>query len=194
MTAALASAVGLAYGLWALWWWTEEPPAASLAGFATFSFGCTLVLAIAYGLAAHLPPVSFHPSRRESLGALCLVGAYFLIVAVPSRPVALAILPPLALVLWAALRRNARCEARPDLLTRFATQPPPRLADLLLLGCLPLTATIVYALAGILGARPMTGWVLYALTVPAGFGLFIGSVLAILRKKPLPLHAQPTST
>jgi hypothetical protein len=193
-TAALASAVGVAYGLWALWWWTEAPPAASLSAFAAFSIGGTLVLAIAYGLAARLPPVSFRPSRLETIGALALIGAFFAFVAVPSRPVALAVLPPLLLVLWAALRRNARCEARPDLLAWFAAQPPPRLTDLLMLGCLPLTATIVYGLAGILGAHPKTGWVLYALSVPAGFGLFIGSVVAILRKKPLLVRTRPTLT
>jgi hypothetical protein len=192
-TAALSCGVGLAYGLWALWWWTEEPPAASLSDFAIFSFSCTLILAIAYGLSARTPPVSFHPSRFESCGALCVVGAYFLLVAVPSRPVALAILPPLALMLWATLRRNVRCELRPDLLAWFATQPTPRLTDLLMLGCLPLTATIVYGVAGFLGARAMTGWVLYALTVPAGFGMLLGAVLAILRKKPLPIHAEPAS-
>ena len=192
-TAALASDVGLAYGLWALWWWTEEPPAASLPDFAVFTFGCTLLLAIAYGVAARIPPVSFRPLRLESIGALCLVGAYFLVVAVPSRPVALAILPPLTLVLWAALRHNARCETQPDLLAWLGTQPPPRLADLLCLGCLPLAATLGYGLAGVLGARPMTGWVLYSLSVPAGFGLLIGSVVAILRKKPLPVRTQPAS-
>lgn len=181
-TAALSIALGAGYGLWALWWWTIEPPPAALANFAAYTLVLALALMLAYGLAPRLPLQAFHPGKAERGVLFVLAGAYFVAVTVSTQPLSLIVLPPLALVVLVALSRNRRNETRQDQIQAALASPSPGAGQLLLLLLLPLTASTVYALADAIDARPPTGMLLYLITVPLGFGLLVWALASILRQ------------
>jgi hypothetical protein len=188
-TAGLAAGIGAALGLWALWWWTEAPPPVSIPAFAALAFLSTLVLAASAFVSARVRLRSFQPSRQERVAVLGAIAVYALGVSAPARPVALAILPPLGLLLFIALRRNRHTETRADLLAWLASQPGPHPANLAALLLLPTTATAIYALASMCSWRPATGLVLYAITVPAGFVGFVAAFIRIMRTRPAPIES-----
>ena len=180
--ACLAALIGVAYGLWAVWWWTEAPPPLPWRAFAGYAWQSSVALILAYVIAGRIRLPAFRPSRLEAVILTVIVVAYFGFVTVPTDPRALWVLPPLAGVILLTLRRNAQVEPRKD----FTTLPQaPALvswvASLLLL-LIPLAATTVYAVIESLGWRPATGYVLYVVTVPTGFFLFLRSIWRIWRR------------
>jgi hypothetical protein len=180
--ACLAALIGVAYGLWAVWWWTEAPPPIPWQAFAVYAWLSTAALILAHVIAGRIRLPAFRPSRVEVVILAIVVLGYFGFVTVPSDPRALWVLPPLAGVIWLTLRRNVLVEPRQD----FATLPQGPVsvswAASLLLLLIPLAATTIYAVFEWMGWRPATGYVLYLVTVPAGFFLFLRSIWRIWRR------------
>jgi hypothetical protein len=177
-TAGLALLVGIGWGLWSVWWWTDQHVVTPLPKFASYSFLTALVLAAALWLVTRLSP-EFRPSRAERLVVLAAFGLYFVFVTVPGDWRSLVILPPCLAVALLALRRNQETESRDDLLHSLAGPVPlPRLAALVLM---PAAAVTVYGSLLFADLAPPTGWVLYLLTVPTGFVLFAVYAVGLLR-------------
>ena len=185
-TLIVATGIGAFYGLWAIWWWIDAPPATPFADFAVYVFATTTLLACAYWLASRLSMRHFSPMRVETIGALLLIVVYFAIVTLPSQPLALIILPPLVLVVILTLLRNRRNETREDILTTLgSTGPshPVRLRDVLPVFAIPLVASAIYALAQAGHILAPTGPVIYVVTTVAGFVLLAASIVTIWRTK-----------
>jgi hypothetical protein len=155
-TLALACAIGLFYGLWAIFWWTEPPaPMKALfdAGrtdeillhFALFSGASTALLAATHWQLDRRPSSGFPPGRIEIgvLTAITLV--YFATVTVPAAPKALWVMPPLMALTLGALECNRRREPAADISPENA--PPVRPTQYLALFAIPLVAIAIYALA-----------------------------------------------
>jgi hypothetical protein len=182
--ACLAALIGFAYGLWAVWWWTEAPPPIPWQAFAGYVWLSTAGLILAYVVSGRIRLAAFRPSRLEAI-FLTIVGlAYFGFVTVPSDPRALWVLPALAGVIWLTLRRNAKVEPRQDFIPLPQGPASVSWAASLILLLIPLAATTIYAVLEIVGWRPATGYVLYVVAVPAGFFLFLRSLWRIWRRLP----------
>ena len=157
-----------------------EIPASPLE-FTQYAIISTLLLAFAYWLYDRTIPHFFAPNRFVVIAAGVLFLLYFALIAVPAVPLAVVILPVLLLLIYLALRRNLQRETREPLHLCFSrTDQIWRYLGLLLL---PLTAALVYAAAFYLGMRWHTNWLLYLLTTPAGFILFIISLVKVWRMK-----------
>lgn len=181
--AGLATLVGVGYGLWAIWWWTEAPPPVPAADFAVYAFSSTLILALAYWAASHVRTATFHPSRLEAVVLGAGILAYFALVTVPADGRALWLFPALAGAVLMTLRHNRRTETRPSLLAVQTEVGLPLRACLLLL-LIPLAASTVYFVFEALSWTAPTGYVLYVVTVPLGFILFGRAVWRIWRRSP----------
>jgi hypothetical protein len=185
-TLIVAAGIGAVYGLWAIWWWVDAPPATPFSDFAMYVFATTTLLACAYLLASRLSMRRFAPTRIEIIGALLLVVVYFSLVTVPLQPLALIILPPLVLVVILTLLRNRRNETREDIMKTLgpiALSHPVRLRDILPVFAIPLVASAIYGIAQAAHLLVPTGPVIYAVTIPAGFVLLIVSIVTIWRTK-----------
>jgi hypothetical protein len=182
-TMAVAAAVGAFWGLWAIFWWLEEPAyIASPPTFAAFAFATTGVLALGYWTFAHAGAREFRPGRASVTIAMALLLLVFGLSAVPAAPLALIVLPALLALVWVALARNRAVETRPDLLERLGTDRPP-LRAYLPLGSMPIVACAIYAAAHALGLRWQTNWIVYLVSMPAGFVLFAIAWLRLMRRQ-----------
>jgi hypothetical protein len=185
-TLIVAAGIGAFYGLWAIWWWADDPPATPFSDFAGYVFATTTILACAYWLANRLSMRPFAPTRSEIIGALLLIVTYFGLVTVPSQPLALIILPPLVLLIVLTLLRNRHIETRENILaTLGSTGPshPLRLGDVLPIFAIPLVASAIYGVAQAAHLLTPTGPVIYVVTTVVGFVLLIISIIAIWRTK-----------
>ena len=183
-TTAIAIGVGAFWGLWAIFWWLEEPAdIATPAAFAAFAFGATGVLALGTWAFARAGAGAFHPGRVSvsiALGPLLIV---FALGAVPAAPLALVVLPCLLGLVWIALARNRAAETRPDLLDQLSADSPP-LPAYHPLASMPIVACGIYTLAYALGLRWHTNWIVYLVSMPAGFVLFGIAWLRVMRRQP----------
>jgi hypothetical protein len=180
-TAAIAIGVGAFWGLWAIFWWLEEPAQiAAPSAFAAFAFGMTGVLALSYWVFARADAREFHPGRASISIALTLLLLVFGLVTVSTAPMALIVLPGLLGLVWIALARNRRSEIRPDLLDQLGRERPAPWAYLPL-ALMPVVACGIYVLADVLGLRWQTNWVVYLVSMPAGFVLFTIAWLRVMR-------------
>jgi len=191
-TLTLACAIGLFYGVWAIFWWNEPPPPMKVlldAGqkdvlfvrFALFAFGTTVPLVSAHWLYNRLRLTEFKPSKVELwiLGVVVLL--YYAFVTVPAAPKALWVLPPLMGVTFWALSRNRRAETRADVIVAFSEKVKP--LNYLLLFAIPLVAVAVYFVALANNARWPTNRIIYQITTPLGALLWLVSVAMCLRRK-----------
>jgi hypothetical protein len=185
-TLIIAAAIGAFYGLWAIWWWIDAPPATSFTDFAVYVFATTTLLICAYWLASRLSLRRFAPARIEIFGALLLIVVYFGLITVPSQPLALIILPPLVLLVLLTLLCNRRNETREDILTALGsagTSHPIHLRDILPVFAIPLVASAIYGVAQAAHILVPTGPVIYVVTTVVGFVLLIVAIIAIWRTK-----------
>lgn len=172
--ALLTTAVGAAYGAWAMTWWIEAPPPTPPPAFAFYTLWTTLVLAAAYALASRLQMDAFRPTRLEWVVLAGVVLVYFAFVTVPSAPLSLVVLPPLMALALAGLRRLRRTADEVNPLTPGAR---PQIGACAVLLLLPLAASAVYSLGWLAGIRFPTGIVVYIVTTPTGFILLAWSLL-----------------
>lgn len=192
----IAAGLGAFWGLWAISWWVETPDQiTSLADFASYAFGSTALLGLAYWVAGRAwgrawlqQPQSwqapFQPGRwlPGLIGLLFL--AYYLTVTLPAVPQSLLILPPLlGLSLW-GLWRNRQAEQRPPVLEVLAGAEgeSPAAWGYLSLAAMPLAACAIYALAGHFQLRLATNIYLAAATSVAGVGMYLLSIYRLMKE------------
>ncbi len=174
--ALISLAVGVGWGLWALWWPTELGTEAdtSVWGFASHAVLCSIPFLLAWFVIGLARPDWFQSSRLATIVLWGLVVAVFLAARVPAQRYAALILPPLLTVCWLGLSRNARMEQRPDVLDGILGRIRPR--NVLVLILMPVTAIAVYALFRSLTLHVPTNVVLYVITMPLGFWFFFRSL------------------
>ena len=179
----LSAIIGVCYGLWGIAWWLEpDGGVSSIIEFAGFSFVTTILVILAYKLADWSSNEPFIPNHWITIFVSGLFGLYFLFVAVPTFPLALAILPILlGLVHW-GLRRNRSMNVDSSMINTLTGYIPVWKYFSLL--ALPVTGAIVYALALSFHLQWRTNWVLYLITTPLGFILFGVSLYKSWRGKP----------
>lgn len=180
--ACLGAFIGLVYGLWATWWWTEIPPPTPFPAFTGYAFGSTLVLIGAYWASGRIRLPGFRPHRVEIQVLVGIVAAYFIFIAVPAQPLALVILPPLAAVVFLTLHRNARLEPGDDWVSVQQQYAGVSMGNAMCLLLIPLIASVVYGVALRAEWRPATGIVLYLVTMPLGFALLVLSIVRLWRR------------
>jgi hypothetical protein len=191
-TTALACGIGLFYGLWAIFWWNEPPPAMKVLldtgrkdvlfiHFGCFAFGTTALLVLAHWLYQRVRLTAFKPSRIELWVFGVLVLLYYAFITVPAAPRALWVLPPLMGVTFWALFKNRRAETRPDAIVAFPERIKP--LNYLLLFVIPLVASAIYFFALANDLRLPTNLVFYYLTTPLGALLWLISVVMCRRMK-----------
>ena len=172
--AAISVSIGLVYALWSMTWWVEAPPPTPPADFAAYVFRTTLLLAAAYALAFRLRMNHFSPSHLEWICLTALILLYFAFVTVPTAPLSVLVLPPLAGIVLLGLRNLRRRQS--GAATGTPSERPPRFEAYAALFFIPVTATAVYALGVSLGVHAPTGIALYLVTTPLGFLLLVWSL------------------
>ena len=183
-TAWLSLAIGLGWGLWAVWWPTElgMDVDTSVWGFVSHTVLCFLPFLIAWLVLGMARPEWFQSSRFATVLLWGLASFIFVATRVPARPFAALVLPPLLLVCWLALRRNALSEQSPDVLDEMLGRIRPRNVPILLL--IPAAAIAAYAVFHGLGLVLPTNVLLYVITMPLGFWFFFRSLWVTFRPKP----------
>jgi len=181
--ALISFAVGVCWGLWAVWWPTELGTEAdtSVWGFASHAVVCSIPFLLAWLVFGLARPDWFQSSRLATIVLLGLVVAIFLAARVPRRPYAALILPPLLAVCWLGLSRSARMEQRPDVLDGILGRI--RLLNVMTLVLIPLAAIAVYALFRSLKLHIPTNVLLYVITMPLGFWFFFRSLWVTIRPR-----------
>ncbi len=187
----LASAIGLFYGGWAVWWWNQPPPSMKalldagekvvlLVRFSIYAFATTAILGFAHWLYNRMMPFVFKPSKVELwfFGVVTLL--YYAFVTVPAAPKALWILPPLMAVTFWALNKNRRVEAQLDAISAFDAQVKP--AHYLFLLLIPLVATTIYSIGLATDARLRTNLFVYYIFSALGVLLWIASIVMLFRR------------
>jgi len=181
-TLALGVLLGIGWGTWAIFWWVEKKAVTPLPFFAGYAFLSGLLLIGGHWGWDRLRGFRFRPSRTERWLVGLFLAAIFVFGVLPKRPVAVAILPPLILLVWFALRRNRVVERRADLVS-WGLSGRARPVDYLCLLAIPAAAVAVYAGATRLSLRIPTGWAVYLATVFTGAFMFVASVVSLLRKR-----------
>jgi hypothetical protein len=105
---------------------------------------------------------------------------YFAFVTVPASPIAILVLPVLFGLAYWGLRQNRLVESEGSLLETLNGHAPFR-NYLGLLG-LPVTGTLVYALALSMDLKVHTNWILYLITTALGFVLFTIALYKLQRR------------
>lgn len=190
-TAALAGAIGLFYGLWAIFWWNEPPPAMKdlldsgrrdvlFARFTFFTFGSTALLVLAHWLYQRVQLTEFVPSKIEMgiFGALVIF--YYAFITVPAAPKALWVLPPLMGLTFWSLFKNRRTEKRANAIVAYPEKIKP--LNYLLLFTIPMVACFIYQLALIHHWRFPTNFIFYYVATPLG-ALFWITALVICGRR-----------
>ena len=182
-TALMSLAVGIGWGLWAVWWPTELGKGAntSVWGFASHAVPCSILFMLAWSVFGLARPDWFQSTGMAAIVLWGLVVSVFLAARVPARPSAALVLPPLLTVCCLGLRRNALTEQRSDVLDEILGRI--RLFNVLTLVLIPLTAIAVYAVFRSLNLLVRTNLVLYWITMPLGFWFFFRSVWVVFRPK-----------
>jgi hypothetical protein len=167
----LSSLIGLVYGFWAINWWVEPDGRVSpVPEFAIFTFATTTLVIFAYWLANWSSSAPLKWNRWAMAVIAILFVLYFFFVTVPASPIAIVVLPVLlGLAVW-GLRQNRMFESEGSLLEMPGGRTSLR-NHLGLLG-LPITGTLVYALAMSIDLKAHTSWMLYLVTTPLGFIVF----------------------
>lgn len=177
----LSSLIGLIYGFWAINWWVEpDGQVSSVPEFATFTFTTTTLVIFAYWLAnwSSLTPMKWN--RWTIILVTTLFVLYFFAITVPASPIAIIILPVLLGVAYWGLRQNRIFESEGSLLDIFNGHTP--LQNYLGLFGIPITSTLIYALAMSINLKAHTNWILYLITTPLGFILFATGLYKLQRQ------------
>lgn len=188
----LASAIGLFYGVWAIWWWIEPPEPmyallkakqfdVLLMRFAIYSFLTTSVLVVAHWTFNRMLPFTFRPSKIELwvLGAIALL--YFAFITVPAVPRSLWVFPLcMGITFWALLKNREtelHAESSIDAISGFDQKVRP--LNYAMLFAIPLLATGVYSAALAVDARVPTNKLVYFGASLVGSLMWIGSVVVV---------------
>lgn len=176
--------IGVFWGLWIPFWAFDLSM-----GMAPYTMERMLlltstavpVLTLSYWLQNRLTPTPFTPHKIEIGLIVGLLLLQFFFTAVPIYPIALILLPLLLLLIYLGLRRHRQtAPAGDDFIQGLAGQVRP-LNYLSVLIIIP-AALAAFAFDQTAGLTPIPAYVIYAITVPAGFLLFILSLITIYRR------------
>lgn len=178
---ALAMAIGLFYGLWAVSWWSEpDGGVSSIPEFAAYSFVTTTLVILAYWLANWSSSEASFLNRWIAISVAIVFVLYFVFVTVASAPLAIIVLPILLGLAYSGLRRNRATYQGSSYLATL--QGPVPIWKFSCLFVLPLTSVLVYSLAMSLDLHWHTNQILYLIATPLGFILFGTSLLKLWRR------------
>jgi len=188
----LASAIGLFYGLWGIWWWNEPPASMKamldegqtdvlLIRFAVFALCTSSLLVLAHWLYGRVMPFVFQPSKVELWLFGVVAVLYYSFITVPAQPRAIWVLPPLMAITFLALNKNRLMELQPDAISAFDRAVEPH--RYLLLFFIPFVAIGIYFLALAAGVRIHTNMVVYYLFGALGALMWISSVVMLLKRR-----------
>jgi len=181
---ALAVAIGIFYGLWAVFWWREENHRTPIFDFAVYVMGSSGFLIFSYWLYDYVKIVPFHSSSWE-VGILSgLVLVYYFFGTLSIQPMSIYILPPLMAWVGMVLWRNRAVETGGSLLSSD-TDPVPFQHYLSLLA-IPVAAIFTYAFCYRMNLSLPTNLIVYWITTPLGFLMLALGSLMILRARPKP--------
>jgi len=191
-TIGLASAIGLFYGLWGIWWWNEPPEAMKAlldAGqkdvlfirFALFALCTSAFLILAHWLYNRVMPFVFKPSKVELWFFGVVTILYYASITVPAAPKALWVLPPLMAITFWALNKNRLIESQPDVISAFGTKVHP--LKYLLLFLIPLLDIGIYFVVLAVDAKLFTNKVVYYVFSALGAIMWIASVVMLLTRR-----------
>ncbi|MFO0892980.1 MAG: hypothetical protein U0790_28070 [Isosphaeraceae bacterium] len=170
-TAWLSLAIGLVWGLWAVWWPAELKEAdTSVRGFASHTFVTSVPFVLSWLVLSMARPDWFRVGRVATVLLWALAAFLFVAARVPTRPIAALVLPALLLACWIALRRNAHMEQAPVALDVLLGSIRPW--NVLVLLLIPASGIATYALFHAFGRALPTNIVLYVITMPLGFWFF----------------------
>lgn len=168
---------GLCLGLWSIGWWLEaDLPVAPIEAVFLYNFVFGVLLVPAYVWQSRSRLADFKPRRIEVIGLLILLALYFVFITIPQQPLALFVLPPLALIVLWVLWKNRQRE--PEL---QATEANISLRQALPVLLIPLTASLVYAAALSLGFIFPGLQVMFVISTPLGFIALAISLYRTLR-------------
>ncbi len=182
-TALISLAVGVGWGLWAVWWPAElgKEVDTSVTGFAIYAILCSIPFLLSWMILGLARPDWFRAGNVAAIVLWGMVVVLFLAARVPARHSAALILPPLLVVCFVALRRSARREHGLDSLDAILGRIRPRNVPVLIL--IPVCAIAVYAGFHTLDVLVPTNVLLYVITMPLGFWFFIRSLWVIYRRR-----------
>ena len=182
-TALISLAVGIGWGLWAVWWPAElgKETDTSVWGFASHAVLCSIPFLLSWLILGLTHPDWFQSSNLATILLWGLVVVIFVAARVPARPSAALTLPTLLLLCVVGLRSYARREQRPDVLDAILGNVRPQ--NVLVLILVPVSAIVVYAVFRSLNLVVPTNVVLYVITMPLGFFFFFGSFWVIFRPR-----------
>lgn len=179
----LAIVLGLFWGIWALWWWAEQPEQiASPGAFTAYALFSSLLLILAYWIDSRLSDQTFTPSKWLVAALGLFFGGLFLIGAAPAAPLAALVLPFLLGLVFLALWRSRSRETGGSLFEHPSITFPA--TNFILLLAMPLTAAGVYAISYATQIRLQAGPLIYLITTVLGFVLFGVSLVKTWRGKP----------
>jgi len=191
-TIGLASAIGLFYGFWGIWWWNEPPEAMKAlldAGkkdvlfirFAIFAVCTSVFLILAHWLYNRVMPFVFKPSKVELWFFGVVTILYYAFITVPAAPKALWVLPPLMAITFWALNKNRLVETQPDVISAFSPNVNP--LKYLLLFFIPLVAIGIYFVALAIDAKLFTNKLVYYVSSALGALMWIASIVMLLTRR-----------
>ena len=181
-TALISGGLGLFWGGWSIFWDSQSPPGPAMA-FIAHAFAATLTLILAFRALHILRCGRLQASRIEKSGLAIVVLLYFFgVTCVRFNWIALVTLPPLFVLIYLALRRNAAVETRPDFLV--AIDHPILWQRALAVFLMPALASAIHEGCRIGGLSAPTNIVVFAVTLPAGFAGFLFSLWAVFRRRP----------
>jgi hypothetical protein len=174
----ISVAVGAFWGVWAMFPWRETPPIITpVPEFLANAAILTLGLMAAWWLSFRAAVRDFRPGWFGLVLCTLLVGSFYVQYVLKLGVLPVVVLPGLLGTAAAALYRH-RQRTRPSMQAFSGNFRPVRL---LILGLIPITATLVYgaAAASELDRFPVSTIVFYYLTGPAGIVLFILAIAVI---------------
>jgi hypothetical protein len=174
----IALAVGVFWGVWAMFPRRETPPIVTpVPEFFLNAAVLTLGSMAAWWLSFRAGVGDFRPGWFGVVLCTSLIGLFYVQYVLKLGVLPVVVLPSLLGIAVAALYRH-RQQAAPSMHAFSGAFRPGRL---LILGLIPITATLVYGAAAAAGmdAIPVSTIVFYYLTGPAGIVLFILAIAVI---------------
>jgi hypothetical protein len=178
---AVSIGIGLFFGIWSITWWVEEEVAVitSLRDFALYVGVSSLITIASYFLYDLIPLTDFKLTLVEKIFVGIGLSVWYIFIVI-SLPLALILIPLIAISIL-ALWWNKKKEQEEDLIHVLNEKVPFYRYFILLL--IPAISIGFYALALSMNLLLHTNWLIYLITTPAGFLLFIISLLMIFIRK-----------
>jgi hypothetical protein len=173
------SGMGILWGFWLVWPWSEVGFGIQREVFLRFSLLTTGLLITAYWLLGRLDLKNFHPGRLPLILLGCLLALFYTQNAILNYGLLALILPFLLLLCGWALQQNRSRSPGGDILQDIGQKPRP--LNLILLWLLPLTAYLTYSIFLVNSWHPPSNLILGLSGSLTGTALFLGAVWKLIK-------------